>query len=439
MKLNGRHAYAELAKIAGLMSLWLLPVAMLPVASGAEAPFSFDSAPGRLPKTVVPGDYEIAIVPDVAKRTFTGRESVHLQVRTATTQIIFNTLDLRLRHVTLDGVAVQNVATDNDAQLTTLTLAAPAAAGAHELRLSYDGVIQTRPQGLFVQPYSNADGGKGVMLTTQMEATDARRLFPCWDEPAFRATFQLSATIPAAWAAVSNMPIVERSVHGKVATVRFQRSPRMPTYLVDFNAAEHDNVKFGVWAIRGHEQDGAAGLANTQQILADYGDYFGYPFPLPKLDSIAIPGGFSGAMENWGAITYNSTFLLMSKDSSLSDRQETDLRNPAWKWWEGQDADKESAMHADAQSTSHAIQVHVVDEQQASSAFDPVITYSKGQAVLRMLESYLGEDTFRDGVRRYIKARAFSNATSGDLWQASRMWLRLPRAGPSSPVFRSSK
>ncbi len=448
-----------------LCCVWLVPAAMMPFASGAEAPFSFDSAPGRLPKDVMPIDYDIAIVPNVDKRTFAGTESVTLEVRSTTGSIVFNTLDLYIHAVKLDGKPIQHFATDNDAQLTTVTLPEPVTKGTHKLTVTYDGVIQTRPQGLFVQPYNDASGRQNVILTTQMEATDARRMFPCWDEPAFRSTFQLTATIPADWASISNMPIADRQVRGKLATVKFQRSPRMPTYLVDFNAgyfrqvsAEHDGVKFGVWAVRGHEHDGETALANAQQILADYNDYFGYGFPLPKLDSIAIPGGFGGAMENWGAITYNSEVLLLSKGSSLDDRQqvysiqahemahqwngdlvtmgwwddlwlnesfaswraakETDLRNPSWKWWEGQDVDKESAMYADGQSSSHPIQQHVVDEQQASSAFDPVITYSKGQAVLRMFENYLGPDTFRDGVRRYMKARAFSNATTADLWQA---------------------
>ena len=448
-----------------LCCLYLLLAAMAPLVSGAEAPFSFDSAPGRLPKDVMPTDYDIAIVPNVEKRTFAGTEIVTLQIRSATTRIVFNTLDLRIRDVKLDGKPVRSITTDNDSQLTTLTLAGPATEGTHKLVVAYDGVIQTRPQGLFVQPYSDASGHQQVILTTQMEATDARRVFPCWDEPAFRATFQLTATIPSAWASISNMPIAQRQQRGKLLTVKFQRSPRMPTYLVDFNAgdfgqvsAEHDGVKFGVWAVRGHEHEGATSLTNAQQILSDYNDYFGARFPLPKLDSIAIPGGFAGAMENWGAITYNSEALLLSKGSSLDDRQnvysiqahemahqwngdlvtmgwwddlwlnesfaswraakETDLRNPSWKWWEGQDVDKEMAMHADAQSSSHPIQQHVVDEQQAASAFDPVITYSKGQAVLRMFENYLGPDMFRDGVRRYIKARAFSNATTADLWQA---------------------
>jgi aminopeptidase N len=435
-----------------------------PLAARAVAPFDFDKAFGRLPKNVVPVDYDIAVVPDVAAKTFTGTESVSLNFRQATDKVVFNTLNLTLRDVRLDGKPVKSVATDNDQQLATLTLPTPTAAGMHKLTLSYSGLIETRPQGLFVQPYGKSAGNPGgVMLSTQMESTDARRMFPCWDEPAFRATFRLTATVPVEWATISNMPVKKRTLQGKLATTTFERSPKMPSYLVEFTAgdmkelsAQGARVRSGVWAVSGREEEGRTALANAQQILADYDDYFGYPFPLPKLDSIAIPGGFSGAMENWGAITYNDQALLISKDSSLADREnvysiqahemahqwngdlvtmgwwddlwlnesfaswmsakETDLRNPGWKWWERQDVAKEDAMEADARVTSHPIQVHVTDELQAANAFDPTITYNKGQAVLRMLEAYLGPDTFRDGVRSYMKAHAFSNATTADLW-----------------------
>ncbi len=220
-------------------------------------------------------------------------------------------------------------------------------------------------------------------------------MFPCWDEPAFRATFQLSATVPAQWATVSNMPVSKRVVRGKVATTTFQRSPRMPSYLVEFTAGDLAKVeervgatRLAIWAARGQEQDGLIALANAKQILADYNEYFAYPYPLPKLDSIAIPGGFTGAMENWGAITYNDQILLLTPASTIGDRQnvfsvqahemahqwngdlvtmgwwddlwlnesfaswtaakETDARNPGWNWWEVEDARKEIAMRADA-------------------------------------------------------------------------------------------
>ncbi len=430
----------------------------------AVAPFDFDKAYGRLPKNVVPVDYSIAIVPNVAAKTFTGTESVSLKFREATRTVVFNTLNLTLKDVRLDGKPVKHVATDNDQQLSTVTLAAAAPVGTHKLTMAYSGVMETRPQGMFVQPYGKSGGNPGgTMVSTQMESTDARRVFPCWDEPAFRATFKLTATVPTEWATIGNMPVARREVHGKLATTTFERSPKMPSYLVEFTAgdlkqisAQGSRVRFGVWAVAGREEEGRTALASAQQILADYDDYFGYPFPLPKLDSIAIPGGFSGAMENWGAITYNDALLLLSKASTVGDAQgvystqahemahqwngdlvtmgwwddlwlnesfaswmaakETDLRNPGWKWWEREDISKENAMEADARVSSHPIQVHVTDELQAANAFDPSITYDKGEAVLRMLEAYLGPDTFRDGVRRYIKARAFSNATTADLW-----------------------
>jgi aminopeptidase N len=429
------------------------------------SPFDLDSASGRLPKNVVPLSYTLVITPDVKARTFSGTEAVTLRFRAATGTVIFNSLNLKLSDVRLDGKQVQQVATDDQAQLTTLTLPASVPAGQHTLTLSYVGQIQSAPQGLYAQPYANADGTAGLLLSTQMEPSDARRMFPCWDEPAFRATYQLTAVLPAQWAAVSNMPVAKRVVQGSLATMTFERSPRMPSYLVELTAGElgvvsgqQDGVKLGVWAVRGHEAEGATALANAKQILADYNDYFGYKFPLPKLDSIAIPGGFSGAMENWGAITYTAQALLVGPSSSLGERQEvfsvqahemahqwngdlvtmgwwddlwlnesfaswraakeTDLRNPGWKWLEGQDADKEVAMRADSKASSEAIQQHVTDEVQAGTAFDPAITYNKGEAVLRMLEAYLGPRVFRDGIRSYMKARAFGNATTADLWNA---------------------
>lgn len=445
--------------------LLVAAVSTMTAAPAFASTFSVDQAPGRLPKNVVPVSYAITIVPHIAARTLEGRETVVLQVRSTTDIVQFNSLNEVLRDVRLDGKRVKRVVTNNESQLTTITLASPAAIGAHTLSFSYSGKIENQPHGLFAQAYSAKNGASGLMLSTQMEATDARRMFPCWDEPAFRATIRLSATVPAAWASVANMPIAKRVVHGKLATTTFETSPKMPSYLVEYTAgdlaetsAASDGTVFGVWAVRGSEKNGATALANAQTILADYNDYFGYKFPLPKLDSIAVPGGFQGAMENWGAITYNDQLLLTSADTSMTGRQqafstqaheiahqwngdlvtmawwddiwlnesfaswmaakETALRNPDWKWWEAEDASKESAMGADARLTSHAIQQHVSDELQAMTAFDPEITYNKGETILRMFEAYLGEDVFRSGIRGYMRAFAFSNATTVDLWNA---------------------
>ena len=197
-------------------------------AAWCGAPFSFESAPGRLPKNVVPLSYDVAIVPDADALRLTGTESVRLQFRAATATVQFNSLNETLSHVLLDGKPVKSVASNDEQQLTTVTLTKPAT-GLHTLRFSYSGKIETQPVGLFAQKYTKPGGGEGVLLSTQMEATDARRMFPCWDEPAFRATFHLSVTVPASWATVGNMPIARRTVHGQLATVSFQRSPKMPS------------------------------------------------------------------------------------------------------------------------------------------------------------------------------------------------------------------
>ncbi len=429
----------------------------------AAAPFSFETAPGRLPKNVVPQDYDIAVVPDIKALSIAGTESVKLDFRKATIAIQFNSLNEKLGNVTLDGGPVKKVVSDDTAQLTTVTLEKPAKVGKHTLRFTYTGVIETGPQGLFLQPFVKPGGEKDQLLSTQFEATDARRMFPCWDEPAFRATYTLTVTVPSEWKVIGNMPVKRSVNHGANTTTTFQRSPKMPSYLVEFSAGDLARItdrvgktEIGVWTVRGQEASGSNALANAKLILADYNQYFGQTFPLPKLDLIAVPGGFTGAMENWGAITFNDQRLLITAAGTLEKKQgvfsvqahemahqwngdlvtmswwddiwlnesfaswraakETDLRHPNWKWWEGEDASKENAMAADGQPNSHAIEVHVTDELQAASSFDSDITYDKGQAVLRMIEAYLGPDTFRNGVRAYLRAHAYSNATSADLW-----------------------
>ncbi len=435
-------------------------------AGAVVAPFNFDTTPGRLPKSVVPTDYIIALTPDAAAKTLRGTEKIALDVRRPTTRIMFNTHDMTIADARLDGTRVARTVTQNEKQLTTLTLARPAAVGRHVLTLAYSGKIEDSSDGLFAQDYRTPDGRSGRMLSTQFESTDARRMFPGWDEPAFRATYQLTVTLPAAWTAVSNMPVQTRTVQGAVATTAFQRTPKMPSYLVVLTAGDlesisgvgSDGVKQSIWAIKGDEQNGQYALDSALKILPYYDDYFGVKFPLPKLDHIAIPGGFGGAMENWGGITYNENILIHRPNATLGAKQRgfsiiahemahqwngdlvtmgwwddiwlnesfaswmaakaTDKFNPEWNWAQNEDGSKQSAMNADARSTSHAIQQHVTDELQADASFDPEITYDKGQAFLRMLEAYLGEDTFRSGIRQYMQAHKYSNATTADLWIA---------------------
>jgi len=444
----------------------------------AEKPFNFGETPGKLPKEVVPIEYSVRIVLSVDKFAFTGAETVKLSVRRPVRQLVLNALELEVVDVSIDGKALPDSAIKIDKKSELLTLALPSElpAGEHTLALSFTGKINQQGQGLFYVPYQeHGSGTKKIMLATQFEATDARRFFPCWDEPVFRARFQLTVVIPENWLAVSNMPIEseEKSAAGK--EVRFAASPPMSSYLNVFVAGELDLIEsrsggtqLRVIATKGKAEMGRYALEATAQILQYYNDYFGLPYPLPKLDQIALPGGFGGAMENWGGITYyESTLLFDPKNSSAETKQDiyevlaheiahqwfgdlvtmawwdnlwlnegfaswmgtkcTVHFNPQWEVWLRRNLPrdptrrvgiaKEQAMEGDARSTTHPIQQPIATEAEANSAFDD-ITYKKGQSFLRMLESFLGEDVFRDGVRRYIAAHKYSNSTTADLWNA---------------------
>src|SRR6267378_3525703 len=458
--------------LAGLLSV------TFPAIMSAEKPFSFNETPGKLPKEVVPVEYTIRIVPNIDRFAFTGMETVKLSVRSPVRQLVLNALELEITEASVDDVALPKSAIklDKEKELLTLALLSELKLGDHTLALRFEGKINEAGQGLFYMHYQEqASGATKLMLGTQFEATDARRFFPCWDEPAFRARFQLTAVVPDKWLAVSNMPIESEKKIADGKEVRFAASPSMSSYLNVFVAGELDFIEsrsgptqIRVITTKGKAELGRYALEATAQILQYYNDYFGVPYPLPKLDQIALPGGFGGAMENWGGITYYESALLFDpKNSSAETKQNiyevlahemahqwfgdlvtmawwdnlwlnegfaswmgtkcTAHFNPQWEVWLGKGIPrdparrigiaKEQAMEGDARATTHPIQQKVATEAEANSAFDD-ITYKKGQSFLRMLESFLGEEAFRDGIRRYMQAHKYSNSTTADLWNA---------------------
>src|SRR5213592_5095216 len=444
----------------------------------AEKPFDFASTPGKLPKQVRPTEYAIWVKPHLKKLAFAGRETVKLNVAEPTRELILNALDLTITDAEIDGKTVPKTAIKFDAKNELLTIATPEelTPGEHTLAIRFSGKINQFGRGLFYAKYQEqGTGAKKMFLGTQFEATDARRLFPCWDEPVFRARFQLTAFVPENWMAISNMPIVSEKKVAGGREVEFQPTPSMSSYLNVFCAGEFDaiesevdGVKLRITTTKGKAESARYALEATAQILHYYNEYFGISYPLPKLDQLAIPGGFGGAMENWGGITYYETALLFDPaNSSASTKQRvyeviahevahqwfgdlvtmawwdnlwlnegfaswmgtkcTARFNPQWEVWLRRNLPrdptrrvgiaKEQAMESDARSTTHAIQQPIATEAEANSAFDD-ITYKKGQSFLRMLESFLGEDVFRDGIRRYIAAHKYSNSTTADLWNA---------------------
>ncbi len=451
---------------------------LLPLLAHGEEPFQFERAPGKLPKTVVPQEYSVRIVPDLGRLAFTGSETIKVDVRQPIRELVLNAAAIQVTSAAVDGKALEKSAITVDAKGQTLTLKLPneLSVGAHSLALSFSGKINDAGFGLYHAPYQEeGTGAKKDMLGTQFEATDARRMFPCWDEPSFRARFQLTAVVPDKWLAVSNMPIESETKKDGAKEVRFGMTPPMPSYLNVLCAGELDSIEkqngsvlHRVVATKGKAAMGQYALESAQQIVNYYNDYFGVPFPLPKLDEIAVPGGFGGAMENWGGIVYFESALLFDPQISSNATKQgiyaviahecahqwfgdlvtmgwwdnlwlnegfaswmgskcTAKFNPDWEVWlrsnEPRDPtrrvgiSREVAMEGDARSTTHSIQQKIETEAEANSAFDD-ITYRKGQAFLRMLESFLGEDVFRDGLRSYMAKHKFSNTTTADLWNA---------------------
>jgi aminopeptidase N len=449
-----------------------------PLTLNAEKPFDFSSTPGKLPKQVVPQKYSIRIKPDLAKLTFSGSEAVKIDVREPVQKLVLNALELKVTSAAIDGKPIATSALKLDPKEETLTISLPEElpAAAHTLTLTFAGKINQQGQGLYYARYQEEGSGhQKIMLGTQFEATDARRMFPCWDEPSFRARFQLTAEVPENFLAVSNMPVESENKTTDGKEVHFAMTPSMSSYLNVFVAGELELIesKVGDTQIRvittkNKAQWGRYALEASAQILQYYNEYFAVPYPLPKLDQIAVPGGFGGAMENWGGITYYESALLFDPQKSSTATKQGIYQvlahemahmwfgdlvtmawwdnlwlnegfaswmgskcsarfNPQWEVWLEKNVPrdptrrrgiaKERAMEGDALSTTHPIQQKISTEAEANSAFDD-ITYLKGQSFLRMLENFLGEEPFRDGIRKYIAKHKDSNTTTADLWNS---------------------
>ena len=420
-----------------------------------------------LPANVTPQHYEVAITTDAARFAFAGSVKIDLDVKAATRTIELNAADLSFRHVSLSGEsAAPKVSYDAKNETVTLAFAEPVSAGHHVLAIDYSGKINQHAAGLFALDYDTAKGKKRALFT-QFENSDARRFIPSWDEPARKATFTLTATVPADEVALSNMPVeITDNLPNHTKIVHFATSPKMSSYLLFFGLGDFERVSrkvngvdIGIVVKRGDTQKAQYALDAASHILPYYEDYFGVKYPLPKLDLIGGPGSsqFFGAMENWGAIFYFERALEIDpKISTESDKRgvylviahemahqwfgdlvtmawwddlwlnegyaewmeskATDQFHPEWKLWLGAMNMKEAAMRTDSRMGTHPIIRPIYDVLQANQAFDD-ITYQKGQAVIWMLERYMGSDAFRAGVRNYIKAHAYGNTVTDDLWR----------------------
>lgn len=435
----------------------------------------------QLPRTAVPTHYAVSLTPDAANSTFSASVTIALDVKQSTSSLTLQATDLKFSAAAISagpGKAVQQASKTDvnaDQQTATFHFAQPLKPGSYQLKLEYTGIIGTQASGLFSLDYDNG-GVKKRALYTQFENSDARRVIPSWDEPFYKATFALEATIPAGQMAVSNMPITSTT---KLADgrelVRFATSPKMSTYLLFFGLGEFeratslvDGVELGMITQKGALGQAQFALDSSRDVLKEYNDYFGVKYPLPKLDNIAAPGRsqFFSAMENWGAIfTFENSILLDPRVATQSDKEvsflvaahemahqwfgdlvtmawwddlwlnegfaswmesrTTTRLHPEWNWELRAVGTREGAMERDALATTHPVVQRIATVEQASQAFDS-ITYSKGEAVIRMLESYVGEDAWRTGVRSYMAKHAYGNTVSDDLWREIEKSARKP-------------
>ena len=428
------------------------------------------ASPNRmiLPDDVVPDAYRIAVTPHAAEATFDGRVEIDVRVRRRTDRIVLDSADLAFSSARVDGDPdAPRVVLDAERQRATFTFAHPLAIGRHTLKIAYSGKIQDQAAGLFRLRYATPDG-EATALFTMFEDSDARRFVPSWDEPARRATFDLTVTVPADQMAVGNMPVAStEALPGNLKRVRFATTPKMSTYLLffglgDFERVHRDvaGVDVGVIVKRGGGAQATYALDAAARILPYYNAWFGTPYPLPKLDMVAGAGGSVtfGAMENWGAIFYFERDLLIdSKLATEADRHRvfevvahevahqwfgdlvtmawwddlwlnegfaswmeikaTRELHPEWQGWPSRATSKQDAMDIDARRGTHPVIMHIDDASQTEGAFD-TITYAKGAQVVRTLEAWMGEDAFRDGVRRYVARHAYANTVTDDLWQS---------------------
>ena len=421
----------------------------------------------RLPRTVVPRRYELRLEPDLETFTFAGAVGVDLEVLETVGEIVLNAAELEITGGDLNGVALAGIDYDAEHERAVLRLGGPVSPGAARLNLSFTGTLNDQLRGFYRSMFTDDDGNERVIATTQFESTNARRAFPCWDEPDLKATFEVTLVVPDGLMAVSSGAEVGAHPTGDGRReVAFAPTIEMSTYLLAFivgplEATEPVDVNGTPLRIvhpvdKGHLTEYA--LDAGAFCLSFFEDYFAIDYPGDKLDLVAIPDFAFGAMENMGCVTFREILLLVDPDSSTQQERQTavdviahelahmwfgnlvtmkwwngiwlkeafatfcemlavDAYRPDWKRWLAFGLSRTAAFDVDALAATRAIEYPVVSPADAEGMYD-LLTYEKGAAAVRMLEQYLGADEFRDGVRHYLRHHSYANTETHDLWDA---------------------
>lgn len=424
---------------------------------------------------VNPINYKLTFEPDLKKNTFNGTESINADCKKSTNLITIHCAELKIISckVTSKGKIIQSSPKTNEKKETLEIKLSKKIKGEISINLEFQGILNDRLLGFYRSQYTQ-NGKIKYLATTQFEAADARRAFPCWDEPEAKATFDISIIADNKFTAVSNMPIKSKKKIGSKTLYNFLKTPIVSTYLIYLGVGEFEyltgkvgKIQVRVITTKGNKSKGKFSLDLGKKLLTSYEKYFGIKYPLAKLDLIAVPDFAAGAMENWGAITFRETILLYDpKTSSTRTKQFiaevisheiahqwfgnlvtmkwwndlwlnesfatfmatkfVDKFYPEWDLWNQFVEDAMNvAMGLDSLKTTHPIDVTVNSPAEIREIFD-AISYDKGGCVLRMLEHYVGESNFQKGLKKYLSDFKYQNAQGQDLWNAIGKASKMP-------------
>ncbi|EGC37760.1 hypothetical protein DICPUDRAFT_46283 [Dictyostelium purpureum] len=419
-----------------------------------------------LPDNVKPVKYDVHLKPNLKDFVFSGEEQITLNIVKPTKSIVIHSIEVEIASVEILGQKPSSIEFNKEEEVAVFNFdqELPVTTNA-VLSIKFTGILNDKLKGFYRSQYI-VDGEERYIATTQFEATDCRRAFPCFDEPALKAVFNIKITCQKEHIAISNMPetsIVENGDNTKTYT--FDTTPIMSTYLVAFIIGDLEyvegktkgGIRVRVYKVKGIKESADFALDVGVKALDFFIDYFEIPYPLSKCDHVAIPDFAMGAMENWGLITYRQSILLTSEKTTLLTKQDivgvighelahqwfgnlvtmewwsqlwlnegfatfmgylvTDYLFPEWNvWLEFSQSYRNEALHLDALESSHAIEVPVRSSSQINEIFD-TISYNKGSCVIQMLEKRFG-DSFRKGLTHYLNKHSYMNTKTEDLWES---------------------
>ncbi len=424
----------------------------------------------RLSKYIIPKKYSILLTPDLENFTFLGEEEIFIEILKKTSLITLHCAELKIHKAEVSQGRKSlpaKISYNIKKETVSFKFIEDIKEGKGILRISFKGILNDKMRGFYRSKY-NVGGETFHMGVTQFESTDARRAIPCFDEPSLKAVFEVSLKIPEDRTAISNTlesEIIEHKSGFK--TVKFMPTPEMSSYLLAFIVGHfeyiekktREGVLVRIFVTPGKLKQAEFALDVATRTISFYSDYFGISYPLPVLDLIAIPDFAAGAMENWGAITYRETAILVDPlETSTNNKQwialviahelahqwfgnlvtmewwthlwlnegfasymeyvAIDKLFPKWKvWTQFIFIEQARGLSLDGLKNTHAIEIDVSHPDEISEIFDAV-SYSKGASVIRMIAEYMGEDNFRKGLRHYLEKHAYKNASTNDLWDA---------------------